>query len=193
MPQGGGPRPTDEDLCNPMAAWNESTLPSSAATVRARKSRWLPFYEPLSRSTDVYVNMPGGGGPLAVHKLQSPSFTTPDAARYRELMQLTDVDARRMRCRATMRTPGGTDKVLRLRFTEADVMEEFLTISPVVNGSRHHRCSCCLEWVHADGMRCVQCQQPLHRRCAEKWLRKSNCCPFCRADWHLKPKVESRS
>ena len=118
----------------------------------------------------------------------APPAARSDGAETRQCMltRLESIDASRMRCKATVQDADGQDQILRIRFANPDAMEEWLASSPVALPHRHHRCSCCLEWVYADAARCTTCQQPLHQACAEKWLRKRPWCPNCRAEWKLK-------
>ena len=137
-------------------------------------------------SSDEYCSEGESGSPTRVRRGASSALSDATETRRCMLTRLESIDAARMRCTATVKDPAGCDQVLRIRFANPDAMEEWLASSPVALPHRHHRCSCCLEWVYADGVRCTTCQQPLHQACAEKWLHKKPWCPNCRAEWKLK-------
>ena len=97
------------------------------------------------------------------------------------------LDPRFITLRRIPPNPPPVPQAIQLRFTQPNAMEEWLTSAPHAHPHRHFRCTCCLEWVHTEPVRCEQCQQPLHRACAKAWLSRSHVCPVCRHPWRLKP------
>ena len=113
-----------------------------------------------------------------------PLYITWEHGRDIDVLSIEELRPSKLQCTCTCIVDSGVEKKYRLRFMDADVLENWLLRArecPLKD--RHQRCACCLEWVYESGRRCPCCQHQLHEQCAAKWLKQTGQCPTCRAPW----------
>ena len=102
-----------------------------------------------------------------------------------EVLAVEDVDPGRLQCKVYgFEGPGGIVRAHELRFVNPDAMEALIERAQRCDpNDRNHRCTCCLEWIYGDAIRCGCCAHAMHRSCASRWLARSKVCPVCRSEW----------
>ena len=112
-----------------------------------------------------------------------------------DVLAVEDVDPGRLQCKVYgFEGPGGIVRAHELRFVNPDAMEALIERAQRCDpNDRNHRCTCCLEWIYSDAVRCATCSQPLHPHCAEAWLERSHNCPVCRSEWVSETEVETHA
>ena len=66
-----------------------------------------------------------------------------------QVLAVEDVDPGRLQCKAYVAEPGRNIRIHKLRFTNPEVLQLFLdSAGHCAPADRHHRCSCCLEWIY---------------------------------------------
>ena len=61
----------------------------------------------------------------------------------------------------------------------------------VVYDSSFRRCCVCLEeYSEGQELRVLPCAHALHGKCAREWLRRSSCCPYCKAEVQVMERCE---
>ena len=112
-----------------------------------------------------------------------------------EVLAVQDVDPGRLQCK--LYGVDGPRRIVRcheLRFVNPEDLESYIQQAQRCSpNDRHHRCTCCLEWIYSDAVRCATCSQPLHPHCAEAWLERSHNCPSCRSEWVSETEVETHA